>query len=209
MNNTSAPAGAGVVRSVRAYALAPCGSCSQVASPGLRGRGDRSLRVGGDEVVARLMRQRRWLLGLLGVLLIGATFAGVAWATIPGEDGVIHACYLRSGGTLRVIDGSVTSCKRGEVALNWNVSGPRGQPGPAGPGAGYTEFRSGPGGAGAITMPEPPDDPVQVLQLNLPSDWASDGEGGWRQGVTGLVATVCLVQEQQPGHGTPGLHGAF
>lgn len=193
MNHTSAPAGAGDVRSTEASALALCGLLT-VASPGFRERGARSLRMGVMRLFARFKHPRRWLLGLAGVVLVGAAFTGVAWATIPGEDGVIHGCYLRSGGTLRVIDASVTNCKRGEVALNWNVSGPQGPPGPTGsPGAGYTEFRSGEGGAGAITLPEPPNDPVQILQLDLPSDWASDGQGGWRQGVTGLVATVSVL----------------
>ena len=29
--------------------------------------------------------------------------AGVAWATIPGSDGVIHACYKDANGALRVV----------------------------------------------------------------------------------------------------------
>ena len=36
---------------------------------------------------------------------------GVAYATIPDGQGVIHACYAKSGGALRVIDASVANCK--------------------------------------------------------------------------------------------------
>lgn len=62
---------------------------------------------------------------------------GVAWAVIP-SDNVITACYMRSGGTVRVIDSSVTNCKGNETALAWNVEGregpqgPQGEPGPQG-----------------------------------------------------------------------------
>lgn len=145
-------------------------------------------------VFARRRHRPGWLVGLVGVLLVGAACAGVAWASIPGPDHVIHGCFLRSGGTLRVIDASVTSCRKTEIAIDWNQSGPQGPPGPAGaPGAGYTEFRSGEGGAGAIQLPEPSADPVQVLKLDLPSDWVADSEGNWRPGVTGVVATVSVL----------------
>jgi hypothetical protein len=60
------------------------------------------------------------------------TLAGVAYATIP-NDATIHGCYARSGGSLRVIDASVTNCKSGETSLDWNVQGPTGPTGPTGP----------------------------------------------------------------------------
>jgi hypothetical protein len=61
--------------------------------------------------------------GLLG--------AGAAFAAIP-HDGVINGCYA-SGGTLRVVDSSTTSCKSGEKALAWNQTGPQGRQGLQGP----------------------------------------------------------------------------
>jgi hypothetical protein len=70
---------------------------------------------------------------------IAVALAGTAYATIPDGNGVIHGCYAKSGGTLRVIDASVTNCKTGETALDWNQQGqpgPKGdpgEPGPAGP----------------------------------------------------------------------------
>jgi len=63
------------------------------------------------------------------VILIGAVSV---FATIPDGNGVIHGCYDRSGGTLRVIDNSVTNCKSSETALSWNVTGPQGPAGLAG-----------------------------------------------------------------------------
>jgi hypothetical protein len=74
------------------------------------------------------MRTKRWAIGaiaLVGLLVVG----GVAYATIPDDHGVIHGCYTRSGGSLRVIDAGVTNCSSKETALNWSVTGP---PGPAG-----------------------------------------------------------------------------
>src|SRR5687767_15627841 len=62
-----------------------------------------------------------------------AVAAGVAGATIPDDGGVIHACYAKSGGTVRVIDSGVTGCSGKETALNWNVKGAKGDMGPAGP----------------------------------------------------------------------------
>jgi hypothetical protein len=69
-----------------------------------------------------------WLVSAIAV----AALAGAAYATIPGSDGVIHGCYTKSGGTLRVIDASVTTCKDGETSLNWNQAGVPGPPGPQG-----------------------------------------------------------------------------
>ena len=59
--------------------------------------------------------------------------AGVAYATIPDSSGAIHGCYARSGGSLRVIDATVTNCKSGETSLDWNVQGQQGPQGPNGP----------------------------------------------------------------------------
>jgi Collagen triple helix repeat (20 copies) len=90
---------------------------------------------------------------LLVAVAIIALGGGVAWATIPNGD-VINACYSKSGGSLRVIDASVTNCKSGETALSWNAQGtpgPTGPTGPAGP-AGPT----GPAGPAGPTGPAGP-----------------------------------------------------
>ena len=61
-----------------------------------------------------LRTTRFWLLGTVAT----AALAGTAYATIPAGDGAIHGCYAKSGGTLRVVDAAVTSCKAGETALD-------------------------------------------------------------------------------------------
>ena len=85
----------------------------------------------------RINTNRRWgrrtlvtLAAALAVLVVGG---GVALATIPGGDGVIHSCYAKSGGALRVIDASVTNCKSTETSLDWNMTGAQGPAGPQGP----------------------------------------------------------------------------
>src|SRR4051795_13083951 len=61
---------------------------------------------------------RRWkafaAFALAG-LVVGA---GVAWATIPDSNGVIHTCYKTNG--LRVIDAPGVSCGPSETALDFN-----------------------------------------------------------------------------------------
>ena len=76
--------------------------------------------------MSRIIRSTKfWLAGAA----VAVGLAGTAYATIPGGDGVIHGCFSKSGGTLRVIDASVTNCKSTETALDWNQQG---QPGPKG-----------------------------------------------------------------------------
>lgn len=59
--------------------------------------------------------------------------AGVAYATIPDGNGVIHCCYEKSDGSLRVIDTAVgKGCSKKEVGLDWSQTGPRGPAGPQG-----------------------------------------------------------------------------
>jgi hypothetical protein len=66
------------------------------------------------------------------VAAVAVITTGVLYATIPDAEGVIHACYSRSQGTIRIIDDSVTNCKQGETSLAWNVKGEPGPPGAPG-----------------------------------------------------------------------------
>jgi hypothetical protein len=68
-------------------------------------------------------------LSLAGLVITG----GVALATIPGSDGVIHACYQKESGALRVIDLAQSNCTAGESPLAFNQTGPQGLQGPQGP----------------------------------------------------------------------------
>jgi len=63
--------------------------------------------------------------GLIASALV--LVGGVAYASIPGPDGVIHGCVATSGKVL-IIDSSAT-CPSGQTALNWNQTGPAGPAG--------------------------------------------------------------------------------
>jgi hypothetical protein len=84
----------------------------------------------------------------LVVVIVGVAAGSAAFASIPGPGGVIHSCYTKSGGTMRVIDATVTNCKATETSLDWNQSGQPGAPGPQG--------LPGPQGAKGDTGPQGP-----------------------------------------------------
>jgi hypothetical protein len=63
--------------------------------------------------------------GLAGaVVAIG--IGGAASAMIPDSGGVIHACYQKVTGQLRVVDSATPGCTADEVAISWNQQGPSG-----------------------------------------------------------------------------------
>jgi hypothetical protein len=62
------------------------------------------------------------------ILALGLVGGAIAYASIPGPDGVIHGCYKTSTGMLIAID-SAASCPSGYTALNWNQTGPQGPAG--------------------------------------------------------------------------------
>ena len=79
----------------------------------------------------KLIRPAVVALAIVGTLLVAG---GIAYATIPDAGGVIHACYQKNQGTLRVIDtDKAQTCASSESPLNWSQTGPQGQQGPPGP----------------------------------------------------------------------------
>ncbi|MDQ1687241.1 MAG: hypothetical protein QOK42_216 [Frankiaceae bacterium] len=86
-----------------------------------------------------------------GVAMLGAV--ALSWAQIPGPDGVIHSCYTRSSGAIRILD-STQTCSSKETSLNWNQSGPVGPTGPKGD-AGATGASGTAGTPGAAGTPGP------------------------------------------------------
>ncbi len=78
------------------------------------------------------MTKMQFRVGVAAAVGVGVIATGVLYATIPDAEGVIHACYSRSQGTIRIIDDSVTNCKQGETSLAWNVKGAQGLPGEQG-----------------------------------------------------------------------------
>jgi len=65
-----------------------------------------------------MLRLKRRLLIIGALLALGGAAMGITYAAIP-TAGVIYGCYLRSGGTLRVIDPATTTCKVGEMLLTF------------------------------------------------------------------------------------------
>jgi hypothetical protein len=51
--------------------------------------------------------------------LVAAT--GNAFASIPDADGMIHACYSKSG-NVRVIDNAIEACKGNEAEVQWHAA---------------------------------------------------------------------------------------
>jgi hypothetical protein len=74
---------------------------------------------------------------LLLIALAGLAAAGVAYAAIPDSQGVIHACYDKQAGQVRIVDTGPNAvpkgCGKNEVAISWNQTGPQGPAGPPGP----------------------------------------------------------------------------
>jgi hypothetical protein len=104
--------------------------------------------------------------------------SGVAWATIPDSNAVIHACRNKRTGILRVIDSDRQSCPSGTQPLNWNQTGPQGPAGPPGPTGSRGEVGPpGPVGPQGEPGPRGPDGPqgppglanVHVVQATAPS----------------------------------------
>ncbi len=61
---------------------------------------------------------RRWkpvaIVGVLGLVL----GAGIAWASIPDSNGVIHTCFKENA--WRVVDAPGASCRASETSLDFN-----------------------------------------------------------------------------------------
>lgn len=73
-----------------------------------------------DRIHKLITRKRLLLAGAFGGA--GLLISGIAYASIPGGDGVIHGCYKTSNpakGSLIAID-SAASCPNGHTRLNWN-----------------------------------------------------------------------------------------
>jgi hypothetical protein len=101
------------------------------------------------------MRFIRATLKPLAVLVLAGTLAIImttsSEATIPDENGFIHACRMSGVGLIRVIDAPADSCTALETPMQWlqqTTPGPQGPPGPEGP-AGAT------GPAGPAGSPGP------------------------------------------------------
>src|SRR3954451_15766098 len=83
------------------------------------GRGSKDMRMFS-------LPRGRWF--VLGAIVGAALAAGaVAVAAIPDSAGVIHGCYQKNVGNLRVLDPAAgDSCRPSEVEISWSRTGPQG-----------------------------------------------------------------------------------
>jgi Collagen triple helix repeat (20 copies) len=106
----------------------------------------------------KLMVEKQFLTVLVAVGASALMAGGFVMASIPDPQGVLHGCYSKPGGFLRLIDNAVETCKSNEGAAIWSLRGPvgpQGVPGPIGP-AGPT----GPIGPQGPTGPQGPAGPT-------------------------------------------------
>ena len=84
---------------------------------------------------------------LLLALTAGGAFATDILGPVVGSDGVIHGCYQKSNGTLRVVAAADGTCRNSEQPIAWSQTGPKGDRGDTGdkgdPGAGDDPQRLG------------------------------------------------------------------
>jgi len=122
--------------------------------------------------MGRFRRLSRGARLVVAIAVGGAVFGVVTavQAAIPDSNGVIHGCYLKVSGPLRVVDGS--ACKSSELALNWNQTG---QAGPTGP--------TGAAGPADITPPLGGFTPTQLVQGAILTCTSAS---------TGAVGTTCF-----------------
>ena len=106
---------------------------------------------------------------VVAVIALLVALGGMAAASIPGKGGVITACYLKTGGSLRVLDtsrpGASGRCHQGERTLTWNQLGRQGIQGKQG-----KKGNTGPPG------------PTEGTSADFFSDTSPEGDGGRHQG---------------------------
>jgi hypothetical protein len=130
--------------------------------------------------------------GAAAALAIGS----IAWAAVPDGNGVIHGCYDKQSGGVRVTDTATNQpkpCTAKEAPLDWNQQGPQGiqgVPGPQGP-------QGDPGPSGTMVFPRHQNVPVAVsIQTTV-------GAFGIPLGWTNVLVTAKLVIGTTDSFGVP------
>lgn len=113
--------------------------------------------------LSSLQRRGRRVFMLTTMTILFMTI--IAFAGIPGPNGIIYSCYNKVNGQLRIID-SNEQCKNNEAALNFNQTGPQGPQGiqgvqgPQGPQG--PQGQTGPQGPQGQTGPQGPQGPQGI-----------------------------------------------
>jgi microcystin-dependent protein len=135
------------------------------------------------------MKRQTLLTAVVSALAASAVAGGVAWASIPGDGGVIQGCY-DSGGNVKVVE--ALPCPRGYTPLQWNQ---RGEPGPpVTPGQPGTPGMNGTNGVDG-------EDGVSVTSDSEPAG-ANCAAGGSRfTAANGIITYACNGIQGPPGTG--------
>ena len=92
---------------------------------------------------------------------------GLVFGTVPDASGVIHGCYDKKTGQLRVIDSASAACTSKETALPWSQVGPQGDPGvPGEPGAPGDPGAQGATGSTGATGAQGTGGSARVITMN-------------------------------------------
>lgn len=126
------------------------------------------------------MRKTAAAVALGSVIALAASFAH---ATIPDSAGVIHGCYQKNFGQLRVIDPVRESCTSSETQIQWNEQGIQGEKGDKGdkgdPGAQGPQGPSGFLGSRIVSASRQiPADTVSQVSVECADDEVMTGGGG-------------------------------
>ena len=100
------------------------------------------------------------------VATVAVIAATAAYAAIPDAGGIVHGCYDKASGQLRVTDTDTNTpkgCSSKEAALNWNQQGPQGLQGIPGQ-QGAKGDKGDPGAQG----PKGDPGPTNVIVLSKP-----------------------------------------
>jgi hypothetical protein len=153
------------------------------------------------------------------VAIVASAVGGTAWAaqtisSIVGSDGTINGCYVEKKGALRVVAPG-EACGRGELPIQWNQKGAKGDtgaPGPAGAtgpqGArglkGDKGDRGDPGPRGDTGPQGPQGNPAPALTslAGIPCPTGSPDKPDGRTHVavsdTGAMTFTCLSESTNP-----------
>jgi hypothetical protein len=135
---------------------------------------------------------------VLALAVAGAVFgiATAVQAAIPDAQGVIHGCYQKVNGQLRVVDTAAgQSCNPSELPLNWSQKGTTGARGPTGT-KGTTGDRGPTGATGPASLAALQGSPCTIDGSPSTVDVSVDqGTGAISLTCTPLI--VVSTQEQQ------------
>jgi hypothetical protein len=151
-------------------------------------------------------RPRLTYANVMSTLAVFVTLGGGAYAavsSIPGRDGVIHGCYHKGRGNLRLVPAH-KKCAKSEKAIAFNQKGPQGLPGargvrgfqgfrgivgsPGAPGAAGAKGEQGPTGPGASTFT------ATLAQESGPSTLVTLANGVTVKGQCGPPAVVLEIE---------------